>query len=96
MLDASSGSTLLSKSYEEGYKLIERITANTYQWPITRATTVVLKKKLADVYEVIETITLAAKVAQIHQIVKCIMTSFDAPTIEPVNIITDANEFPRV
>lgn len=31
MLDASYGGGLLSKSYEEGYKLIENITTNTYQ-----------------------------------------------------------------
>ncbi|MCI57135.1 hypothetical protein A2U01_0078386, partial [Trifolium medium] len=38
MLDASSGGVLLSKSYTEGFALIESITANTYQWPTVRAT----------------------------------------------------------
>ncbi|MCI48499.1 hypothetical protein A2U01_0069742, partial [Trifolium medium] len=32
MLDASSGGALLSKSYTDGFALIESITANTYQW----------------------------------------------------------------
>lgn len=39
VLDVSSGGVLLSKSYEEVYMLIESITANTYQWPVTRAST---------------------------------------------------------
>lgn len=30
MLDASSSGALWSKSYEDGYKLIESITVNTY------------------------------------------------------------------
>lgn len=58
MLDSSSGGELLSKSYEEGYKLIERINSNTYKWPVTRATTVVVPKKLIGVHEVTETTTL--------------------------------------
>ncbi|XP_058733004.1 uncharacterized protein LOC131604588 [Vicia villosa] len=37
MLDAYSEGELLSKSYEEGYRMIESITTNTYQWPTTRA-----------------------------------------------------------
>lgn len=54
MLDASNGGALLSKSYEEGYKLIERITANTYQWPVTRANTGAIQKRPAGVHEVTE------------------------------------------
>lgn len=60
MLDASSGGALLPKSYKDGYKLIESITTNTYQWPVTRAIVVSTIKNLVGVHEVTETITLTA------------------------------------
>lgn len=44
MLDASSGGDFLSKSYEEGCNLIESITNNTYQCPITRADVISTQK----------------------------------------------------
>ncbi|MCI41174.1 hypothetical protein A2U01_0062407, partial [Trifolium medium] len=62
MLDASSGGVLLSKSYTDGFVLIESITANTYQWPTSRATPAPAKKT-AGINEVIETTALAAQVA---------------------------------
>ncbi|KAI5424793.1 hypothetical protein KIW84_030832 [Lathyrus oleraceus] len=65
MLDASSRRELLSKSYQEGYSLIENIMANTYQWSITKATAGTTQNKHVGVHEVSETTTLAAHVAQI-------------------------------
>lgn len=62
MLDASNGGALLSKSYENSYRLIESITANTYQWPITRATANSAQKRPTGVHEATETTTLAAQV----------------------------------
>jgi hypothetical protein len=67
MLDASSGGALLSKSYTEGFDLIESITTNTYQWPTIRANPASnTSKKPAGVHEVSETTALAAQIAQIH------------------------------
>ncbi|MCI55905.1 hypothetical protein A2U01_0077156, partial [Trifolium medium] len=66
MLDASFGGALLSKSYTDGFALIESITVNTYQWPTNRATPPpTAAKKPAGMHKVSET-TLAAQVAQIH------------------------------
>lgn len=91
MLDASSSGDFLSKSYEEGYKLIESITANTYQWKITRASTITIPTKPTIYHEVTETITLAAQVAQIHQMMKSMMISFDTPTSKPYKVVIDVN-----
>lgn len=63
MLDTFFGGALLSKSYEEGYKLIESIIVNIYQWPVTRATIIVVPKKQIGVNKFIETTTLATQVA---------------------------------
>ncbi|KAI5446822.1 hypothetical protein KIW84_014600 [Lathyrus oleraceus] len=91
MLDVSSGGALLSKSYEDGYKLIESIISNTYQWLVTKATTKSNQKRPTGVHEVIETITLATQVAQIHQMMKNMMTS-KVTKFEPVKVVTDASE----
>ncbi|XP_058741908.1 uncharacterized protein LOC131614323 [Vicia villosa] len=91
MLDASSGGVLLSKSYEERYRLIESITANTYQWPISRANVSTPQKRPAGVHKVTETTALATQVAQIHQMMKNLMTQ-DTPKPEPVKVVTNASE----
>lgn len=59
MFDTPSSGELLSKFYEEGYKLIEITTTNTYQWPVTRVAIIVVLKKSTNVYEVTKTTTLA-------------------------------------
>lgn len=91
MLDASSDGALLSKSYEEGYKLIVSIIANTYQWLVTIATIIVVPKKPIGVYEVTQAITLAAQVAKIHQMMKIMMTSYNTPAIDPIKVVTNVN-----
>lgn len=50
-------------SYIEGYNLIENITANTYQFPATRAFTPISLKKSDGVHEVTESTSLVAQVA---------------------------------
>lgn len=92
MFDASSGEALLSKSYEDSYKLIESITTNTYQWSVTRVAIVSTKKKPSGVHEVSETTTLVAQVAQNHQMMKNLMTSLDMPGAEPIKVVTDASK----
>lgn len=63
MLTASSGGALLSKSYEDGYKLIVSITVNTYQWTVTGVDVVSTQKKPVGVREDTKTTTLYAHVA---------------------------------
>ncbi|XP_058725922.1 uncharacterized protein LOC131597232 [Vicia villosa] len=91
MLDASSGGALLSKSYEEGYRLIESITTNTYQWPTARANVSTTQRRPAGVHEVTETTLLVAQVVQIHKMMKSLMTP-DTPKPDPVKVVTDALE----
>ncbi|MCI77017.1 hypothetical protein A2U01_0098287, partial [Trifolium medium] len=71
-----------SKSYNEGFDLIESITANTYQWPTTRANPGPAKKT-AGVHEVSETTALAAQIAQLSKMMKTFMTTPIKPTAEP-------------
>ncbi|MCI46557.1 hypothetical protein A2U01_0067797, partial [Trifolium medium] len=93
MLDASSGGALLSKSYTNGFALIENITANTYQWPTTRATPA-SAKKTAGIHEVVETTAIAAQVAQIHNMMKTMMLPPALPEVapEPVKVVADSAE----
>lgn len=91
MLYVSSSGVFISKSYEKCYKLIEIITAKTYQWPVRRAANIVVTKKLVGVHEVTQTITLAAQVAKMHQMMKNMVTSSDTPTIKPVKVETNVN-----
>jgi hypothetical protein len=95
MLDASSGGALLSKSYTEGFDLIESITTNTYQWPTIRANPASnTSKKSAGVHEVSETTALAAQVAQIHNMMKNLLTppALHAVASEPINVVSDSAE----
>ncbi|KAI5417343.1 hypothetical protein KIW84_042087 [Lathyrus oleraceus] len=71
MLDALSGGALLSKSYEEGYKLIESITANTYQWPVTRELANSNQKRPIGIHEVTETITFTAQIIKLRSRKEC-------------------------
>ncbi|CAL5191263.1 unnamed protein product [Lathyrus oleraceus] len=91
MLDASSGGALLSKSYEKGYKLIESITVNTYQWHATRVSANSTQKRPVSVHEVTETTVLAAQVAQIHKMMKNMMTT-EVTKSDPVKVVTGASE----
>lgn len=89
MLDSFSGGALLSKYYEEGYKLIESIKINTYQWPVTRAEGSQTSKKPVGVHEVSESNTLAAQIARIHQMMNNMMTSHEVAKPEPIKVVTD-------
>lgn len=90
MLDASNGGALLSYSYEDGYKLIESITSNTYQRLVTRVGVRQTPKKLVGVYEVSESNALGAQVAQIHQMMKNMMNAPEVAKLEPIKVVTDA------
>ena len=91
MLDASFDGALSSKSYEEGYKMIESITSNIYQWLVKQAAIIVVPKKSIGVYEVTKTISYVSQVAQIHQMMKNMMTSSNTLVSEPVKDVFYAN-----
>ncbi|XP_062103774.1 uncharacterized protein LOC133814885 [Humulus lupulus] len=67
VVDASTNGALLSKSYNEAFEIIERISNNNYQWPSTRAPT---SRKVACVLEVDAPTSLAAQVSSISNILK--------------------------
>ncbi|PNY16242.1 hypothetical protein L195_g012957 [Trifolium pratense] len=96
ILDASYGGALLSKSYNEGFKLIESITTNTYQWPTARANSAPTKK-IVGVHEVSETTALSAQIAQLGNMMKTFMTT-PVKTLEPepIKVVTDSAEVARV
>ena len=71
MVDASVNGALLSKSYTEAYEILERITNDNYQWPLTR-------QPVARWVHNIDAITdLSAQVTSLTNIVKA-MTSAPA------------------
>ncbi|KAI5420976.1 hypothetical protein KIW84_044719 [Lathyrus oleraceus] len=91
MLDDLSGEALLSKSSEDGYKLIESITANIYQWAVTMATSNLTQKRTTGFHEVTKMISLITHVAQIHQMIKNMMT-LEVTKPEPVKVVTNTSE----
>ncbi|KAA3461990.1 Retrotransposon gag protein [Gossypium australe] len=57
MVDTSANGSLLSKSCNEAYEILERISSNNYQW-LTNHTTI--RRKVAGVHEVDALTSLAA------------------------------------
>lgn len=92
MLDASYGGALFSKSYQEGYNLIESITAKTYQWPVTRTSTTIVPRKQVGVHDVTKTTNLVDQVDTIHQMINNMMMPSNLLASEPVKVMTDAAE----
>ncbi|KAA3477840.1 Retrotransposon gag protein [Gossypium australe] len=60
VVDASANGALLFKSYNEAYKIIERIASNNYQWPKNRAPS---GRQVAGVHEVDALTSLSAQVS---------------------------------
>ncbi|XP_062088447.1 uncharacterized protein LOC133795008 [Humulus lupulus] len=67
VLDASTNKAILSKSYNEAFKILERIASNNYQWSTTRAPT---SRKVAGVLEVDALTALTAQMASMTNILK--------------------------
>ncbi|KAI5408361.1 hypothetical protein KIW84_054258 [Lathyrus oleraceus] len=95
MLDASCGGALLCKSYEDNYRLIDSITSNTYKWRVTKAIANSTQKRPDGVRQVINTITLTAQMAQIHQMIKNMMT-LEVIKLKLVKVVIDASKAARV
>ncbi|KAH9750390.1 hypothetical protein KPL71_013860 [Citrus sinensis] len=83
MVDASANGVLLSKSYDEAYKILERIANNNYQWPSTRQ---VVARGTTRVHSVDALIALSAQVTSLTKMVK-VMTNAPAT----VNQISDVS-----
>lgn len=76
--------------------MIESITTNPYQWSVTRVTTIAFPKNSTRVYEFTKTTTLydffgTTIVAQIQQMIKSMMTTYDTAASEPIKVVTNAN-----
>ena len=67
MVDASANGALLSKSYTEVYKILERIANNNYQWPSTRQT---IARGAAGVHNINVITTLSAQGPSLTNMVK--------------------------
>ncbi|XP_062114589.1 uncharacterized protein LOC133825695 [Humulus lupulus] len=67
VLDASTNGAILSKSYNEAFKILERIASNNYQWSNTRAPT---SRKVAGVLEVDALTALTGQMASMTNIMK--------------------------
>ncbi|PNX71196.1 hypothetical protein L195_g027067 [Trifolium pratense] len=97
MLDASSGGALLSKSYTEGFAHIESVIANIYQWPTTRTTPApASSKKPTSMHEVSKTIVIVVEVAQIHNMMKTLLTPLIVSVAEPVNVVADTTKVGKI
>ncbi|KAK5845657.1 hypothetical protein PVK06_001857 [Gossypium arboreum] len=67
MVDASADGAILSKSYNEAYEIIERITSNNYQWPTNRTA---LGRRVVGVHKVDALTSLSAQVSSISSMLK--------------------------
>ncbi|KAH9751794.1 hypothetical protein KPL71_014441 [Citrus sinensis] len=74
MVDASANGALLSKSYTEAYKILERIANNNYQWPSARQPAT---RGSAGVHNIDAITALSAQVTSLTNMVKA-MTSAPA------------------
>ncbi|KAH9658480.1 hypothetical protein KPL70_023512 [Citrus sinensis] len=83
MVDASANGTLLSKSYNEVYEILERIANNNYQWPSTRQAAA---RGTVGVHNVDTLTALSAQVTSLTRMVKAMTT---APVT--VNQISDVS-----
>lgn len=77
---------MLSNSYRNNFKLIETITFNKYQRPRKRATFATGTKRPIELHEVIKTSTFTAQVAQIHSLMKALMTPHDISDAKLINV----------
>ena len=67
MVDASANGALLSKSYTEGYEILERIANNKYRWPSARQPAV---RGSAGVHNIDVITALSAHVTSLTNMVK--------------------------
>ncbi|XP_024022668.1 uncharacterized protein LOC112091966 [Morus notabilis] len=62
-IDAAAGGSLMAKSIDSAYELLEDMAANNYQWPIERS----MRKKVAGIHEVDAITALTVQVAALSK-----------------------------
>ncbi|PON50459.1 hypothetical protein PanWU01x14_223240 [Parasponia andersonii] len=67
MVDASANGALLAKSYNDAYKILERMANNNYQWPTER---VAAGRLVAGIHDVDAVTALTAQVSSLSNILK--------------------------
>ncbi|KAA3470053.1 Retrovirus-related Pol polyprotein from transposon opus [Gossypium australe] len=67
VVDPSANGSLLSKSYNEAYEVIERITNKNYQWPTNQAAS---KIRVVRIHEVDTLTSLTAQVSPVSSLLK--------------------------
>ena len=67
MVNASGNRAFLSKSYNKGYEILERIAINNYQWPSTRQAAV---RGAVGVHDVDILTALSSQVTSLKNMVK--------------------------
>ncbi|XP_062115229.1 uncharacterized protein LOC133829536 [Humulus lupulus] len=67
VVDASANGALLTKSYNEAYEILERISNKNYKWPTSRLST---GRKVAGIHDVDAITSLAAQVSSISNMLK--------------------------
>ena len=72
MVDASANGALLSKSYNEAYKIFKKITNNNYQWPSIRQ---IAARGVAGIHNVDAFTALSAQVISLTNMVKGMTTA---------------------
>ncbi|KAG8480996.1 hypothetical protein CXB51_025637 [Gossypium anomalum] len=72
VVDAFANDAILSKSYNEAYEIIERVTSNNYQWPTNRATS---GRRVAGIHKVDALTSLASQVSSISSMLKNLTTN---------------------
>ena len=83
MVDASANGVLLSKFYNKGYEILERITNNNYQWQSTRQAAA---RGTSGVHNVDALTPLSAQVTSLTKMVKVMTTA-----LATVNQISDVS-----
>ncbi|KAK4260714.1 hypothetical protein QN277_003793 [Acacia crassicarpa] len=83
IVDASSGGSILMKSYEEAHDLLERMAMNSHQWPADRATS---SRTVAGVHELDAMTALAAQVSSLTHIVKGLTLPSSNTSLQPSQV----------
>jgi len=74
LVDAAAGGSLMGKSLDDAYNLLEEMAANAYQWPYERN----ISKKVLGVHELDILTTLSSQVASISKQVSSLTNQVNA------------------
>ncbi|KAK4284214.1 hypothetical protein QN277_001075 [Acacia crassicarpa] len=83
IVDASSGESILMKSYEEAHDLLERMAMNSHQWQADRATS---SRTIAGIHELDGMTTLTAQVSSLTNMVKGLTLPSSNTSLQPSQV----------